>query len=680
VAGKSVGSLTLVRGLIQRITSRNQSRGKGWLKSGADGLHFRIDTPARRKWTTRKTRLQVTGWIVDPRSGVVPNVRIRKGALIYRPTRTTRLDVRQCFPGISPQCGFDQTIDLRLGFQRIIIEIEVAKDQWRVIRDFVLFRLPSELLGTTQLSYQQWAKLEESLDRQERSQIAAHIDVMSVRPCFSVIIDGGTVGNVAATIRSIRNQYYPHWNLHIVAPLGDTSPRQKAAIARNVGALIPAISGDFVLFIRSGDRLAPRALYEFASALNADPLLDMIYADEDEIRRNGTRIRPFFKPDWSPDYLETFNYIGYPACFRTSLAKNCNWEGHYYDFVLRLTECTRRISHLRNVLCHRSIESQTTGTVAAQLDIDALEGRLNRTNRLGIVTPGKDGRGYFDITSRTTEEILVSIVIPTAGEIVSVGDRRIDLIVNCITHIADRSTYKNVEIIIVDNGDLAAERMKTLQDLQGKFITYNSPTVNISRKLNLGVSIARGKMLLLLNDDTQIIAPDWIERMLDHFEKPHVGVVGAKLLYADGTIQHAGVVHAQGYPVHVRQRYPRDDVGYFFSTSGVRNYAAVTGACMMTPTDLYRSIGGYSEEFAIAFNDIDYCQKVRSCGRHVVFAPRAELFHFEAQSRVIWWGGDENLLYQARWPHEVASDPHYNDRCLSVAPPSFEPCINRRWF
>ena len=654
----------------------------GRLNPGDDGLHFQIDTPARRKWTTAKTRLQVAGWAAEPRSGTAPNVRIRNGRRVYYPPRTTHFDARRQFPGVPTQCGFDQTVDLSLGFQRIIVEVEAAKGRWTAIRKFVLLRLPSGQINAKQLSYEQWATLEQSRDRLERPEIAAHIDVMLIRPCFSVVVDARAAGDVAATIRSIRNQHYPHWNLHVLAPAGGLSPpQQEGAIARDVDALMSAVSGDFIVFIRSGDQLAPRALYEFASAVNATPSLDMIYADEDEVGRDGARIRPFFKPDWSPDYLETFNYIGYPACFRTSVAKDCQWRGHYYDFVLRFTERSQQVCHLRKVLCHRSPGSQTTATAAAsQLDIDALEGRLERTSRHGIVTPGKDRPGYFHITSSLRQRSLVSIVVPTAGKTVPVGDRRIDLIVNCIAHIADRATYKNVEIIIVDNGDLAPDRMRRLREFGSKFITYDSPDVNISRKLNLGTSIARGEMLLLLNDDTEMIAPDWIERMLEHFEKPHVGVVGAKLLYSDGTIQHAGVVHAYGYPAHVRQFYPRDDVGYFFSSAGVRNYGGVTGACMMTPAKLYRSVGGYSEELPIAYNDIDYCLKVRSRGLHVVFAPRAELFHFESQSRLASWSADERRRYQTKWARETASDPHYNDRCLSIAPPSFEVCINQRWF
>jgi GT2 family glycosyltransferase len=204
---------------------------------------------------------------------------------------------------------------------------------------------------------------------------------------------------------------------------------------------------------------------------------------------------------------------------------------------------------------------------------------------------------------------LVSVVIPTAGRTVKVGERRIDLIENVIRQIRERSTYGKIEIVVIDNGDLSSDQLSVLAEARCKRITYSDPVFNIAKKLNLGASIANGEMLLLLNDDIEIVTPSWIERLLEHFEKPHVGVVGAKLIYPDERTQHVGVVQPFGNPDHVRQRFPRNDAGYFYSTCGVRNYSAVTGACMMTPANIYREVGGYSDELAVSFNDVDFCMK-----------------------------------------------------------------------
>ena len=186
---------------------------------------------------------------------------------------------------------------------------------------------------------------------------------------------------------------------------------------------------------------------------------------------------------------------------------------------------------------------------------------------------------------------------------------------------------------MVDNGDFDRRRIAHIDSVPLKFATFSEPEFNIARKLNIGAAIARGPILLLMNDDIEPLAPNWIERLLEHFEKPHVGVVGAKLLYSDLKVQHAGVAVNACNPDHVRRGAQRTDQGYFFSTCGVRNYCAVTGAVMMTRAALYREVGGYTESLAISFNDVDYCLKVAERGYTVVYAPKAEIVHFESKSR-----------------------------------------------
>jgi GT2 family glycosyltransferase len=273
---------------------------------------------------------------------------------------------------------------------------------------------------------------------------------------------------------------------------------------------------------------------------------------------------------------------------------------------------------------------------------------------------------------------LVSVVIPTAGKTVTVGERQIDLIENVIGQIRDISTYKNIEIIVVDNGDLSPAQVRMLAEAECKRITYSDPVFNVAKKLNLGASIAKGELLLLLNDDIEILTSSWIERLLEHFEKPHVGVVGAKLLYPNEQTQHVGVVQPFGNPDHVRRYAPRNDAGYYFSTCGVRNYSAVTGAVMMTPASIYREVGGYSDELAVSFNDVDFCMKVRRKGLSVVYTPNAELVHMESLSRVASLDTKELAWFHERWAAELVSDPFYNELFLAVEPPTFVPCVGKR--
>lgn len=222
---------------------------------------------------------------------------------------------------------------------------------------------------------------------------------------------------------------------------------------------------------------------------------------------------------------------------------------------------------------------------------------------------------------------------------------------------------------------------KQKQELAGydcQRLTYTEPVFNIPKKLNLGATVANGELLLLMNDDIEILASNWIERMVEHFEKPHVGVVGAKLLYPDGRTQHVGVVHNSGNPDHVRRLFPGDEAGYYSSTCGVRNFMAVTGAVMMTLSNMYRKVGGYSEELAVSYNDADYCLKVQEEGLWSVYAPKVELTHMESQSRVASADICEVVWYQKRWAHYVISDPYYNEQFLTVASPTFVPHVNQR--
>jgi len=500
-------------------------------------------------------------------------------------------------------------------------------------------------------------------------ELLQHIETMPIQPQFVVLIDGENDADRLSTQQSVDGQIYPHWTL---GALADVPGRAQTDEERR-----PC----FVVLLEAGDRLHPAALYAFASAINADPPVDLVYADDDQFDPATGRHTPFYKPDWSPDYLESLPYIGPSACLRASIAAPLLAQAHgAYDLVLRFTEATQRVAHIRQVLFHRRrsvVEPAGTGEIAE--DIAALEGRLHRTKRSGEIRPVLADRRCYDVKLRLSAAPLVSVLLPTAGKTVDIDGRSVDLLVNCLETIVARSSYKAVEFVVVDNGDLNAEQRAALKRFRARSITYRDQTFNVAKKLNLGASIATGEMLLVLNDDIEPLSEDWIERLLEPFEKPHVGVVGAKLLYDDERTQHVGVVLNSGNPDHVRRRELRDDLGYFFSTAAARNYLAVTGACMMTRASVYREVGGYTEALAVSFNDVDFCLKVRERGLLSVYAPRAELTHFESKSRHASLDIEELHYFYRRWVR-VSTDPYYNESELSVAPPTFEPRHNPRAF
>jgi len=652
-------------GSLQRLARPLFRRWKDFVRfryeSGQNGIFYSLDRPSRRQPAHFvQNPLVVSGWMIDANTRSAPRVRIVLAGRVHGTEKKIREDVPRAFEaaGALPgDCGFEAIIDLPVGMHRLKVEADAGNGAWLTLYSALVFNLPfhpRQQAATS--SYQRWAKVERALLAEEMPELRRHCATMLRKPKFSVIVEGNDAAGQRATEQSLRGQIYPHWALHSRAAEAD---------------------GDYLVFLRAGDELACNALYEFAAALNADPGLDLIYADESRAAGRRGRVEPFIKPDWSPDYLETFNYVGHPACFRASLARSCLAEGGYYDFVLRFTELSGRIRHVRRVLLHRPVEGPADRT-RRDSDIAALNGRLRRTGRTGIARAGAGGGAYYEIDIALKDRPLVSIVMPTAGKTVNFEGREIDLVVNCVTQLVERSTYAEKEIVLVDNGDLAPAKRRALEALGCRLVTFDEPALNIPRKLNLGAAAARGSMLLLLNDDIEQMAPDWIERMLEHFEKPHVGVVGAKLLYPNGLLQHAGVVHNKGMPSHVRRLYPRDDRGYFFSTCGVRNFAAVTGACMMTRREVYQRVGGYSDALPVSFNDIDYCMKVGELGLYTVYAPRAEMIHLESQSRAASSDAGEVDWYQRRWARAATSDPFYNERHLTIGSPTFEPCANPR--
>jgi len=671
------GSWSLVRRtLLLRVPGKHRVQSRG-------PRQFRLDHPNKLVNIVKKSFV-VSGWAADLEARAAVKVRVRVGRTIHKSIARPRADVRREY---APVCelpldtGFSCAPMLPIGLHRLHIEVEAPDGSWSLVRRALLLRVPGKHRVRSRppkLSYRAWTHLEQMQLESEIQDITSDIDAMVHKPTFSVVVDTRQGGaGLQDTIRSLRRQLYGLWDARV---LSDTTA---SSLPNDVSALkelsLSDIRGEFIIFMQSGQCLARNALYEFAVALNQRPDVELIYADQDSFDKWGNRYNPFHKPAWSPDYLETFNYIGFTACFRTSIARGCFDTAHAYDLVLRFTERATKVLHIPKILGHavkRHKFAPVASAAAVAQDIAALSQRLTRTGRRGVVCEHKMHKGCYEIRLDLKRSPLVSVVIPTAGKVVTVGERSINLIENVIGQIRDKSTYWNIEIIVVDNGDLSPNQVRMVAKTGCRRITYSEPVFNLAKKLNLGVSIANGEFLLLLNDDIEILTRTWIERLLEQFEKPHVGVVGAKLLYPDERTQHVGVVQPFGNPNHVRQGFPRDDAGYFFSTCGVRNYSAVTGAVMMTPTSLYREVGGFSDELPVCFNDVDFCMKVRRKGLWVVYTPGAELIHMESLSRLVPLDMPEITWFHDRWAAELASDPFYNDRFLTVEPQTFVTCVN----
>jgi GT2 family glycosyltransferase len=556
----------------------------------------------------------------------------------------------------------------------------------------------------TRRAYQRWAQLQDELLESQRDELRAQQSRLALRPRISILMPVFNTREqwLREALDSVLAQLYENWELciaddcsskpHVRLVLSEYASRDarikviyresNGHIAAATNSALDAASGEFVSLMDHDDVIPENALCELVKKLNEIPSADMIYSDEDKIDTGGRRHDPAFKPDWSPDYLESCMYTAHLAIYRKTIVDEIGgfrpgYDGAQdYDFVLRFTERASCVAHVPKVLYHwRAIPGSTATSMfdknyVVPAGIRALQDRLARNGQRGTVAASRFP-GCFDVRVKLAEQPLVSVVIPTAGRDRKIRRKTQNLVLHCVEQVQRLSTYPNYEIVIVDNGDLSDGTRQALLLYKCRLITYGEPEFNISKKLNLGASIANGSYLLLLNDDIEVIRGDWIEAMLEQGVKPGVGAVGAKLLYENRTLQHVGVVHANGLPDHVRKNYSTHDPGYLFSTVSVRNYLAVTGACMLTPSALFRQVGGFHEEYKVNYSDIDYCLKLRELGYRSVYTPHAELFHFESASRPAEVAEEEIALYRRRWRTVTMRDPYYNADYFRAAPPDF---------
>ncbi|MDI1299681.1 glycosyltransferase [Methylotenera sp.] len=591
-----------------------------------------------------------------------------------------------------------------LNFFSRVVSLAEATMRSRSCEDFK--RVTSSLIArnTDATSYADWLIVHENLDNEILNFQRIESKLFEYKTKFSIVVPTyNTPKNLLIEfIESVLSQSYQEWELCIADDHSSQSyvkdllnqysqkdPRIKVKfrdinghIAEATNTALTLVTGDFVCFMDHDDLIAPNALYEFASKLNENPLLDFIYSDEDKISYDGKlRYEPHFKPDWSPEYLECCMYTAHFACYRTELVvktggfrKECN-GAQDYDFVLRFSEYAKNVAHVPKILYHwRAIP----GSTAASMDnkdyvIDAallvLREHVERTGNLDFVEASKF-KGCFHVRRQVINTPKVSIVIPSAGKNTHLRGEDIDLLVNCITSIMQLSTYKNIEIIVVDNNDLRPDTLQSLSHFPIKFVHYKESIFNIAEKMNLGATHSTGDFLLFLNDDIEVVSPDWLEAMLSVAQQPNVGVVGAKLHFEDGTLQHAGVTFCNGLPDHIRRGYPGDEHGYYFSSEGQRNYLAVTGACMLIGKDLFNQIDGFDERFAINYNDIDLCLKAWKLGLRIVYTGQAQLFHFESRNRKREVAKHEEDLFLSIWRDATIVDPYYS-HYFRANPPNF---------
>ncbi|MDQ6861907.1 MAG: glycosyltransferase, partial [Verrucomicrobiota bacterium] len=486
-----------------------------------------------------------------------------------------------------------------------------------------------------------------------------------------------------AAVDSVMAQVYESWELILVDD-ASTDPATVAALAsiatkdarirlerlESGGGIsvasnrgLKVAQGEWIALLDHDDVLEPDALFHFAKLLQTERDADLIYSDEDKLTDLGVE-SPIFKPDWSPDFFLSYNFIVHLSCLRRSLVEELGgfrseFDGAQdYDLLLRLIEKTNRIHHIPRVLYHwRRSASSTSDNIrrkpkALEAGKSAIAEHLARTGQPGYVAV--DWRTHAYHVKREIRDLRkVCIIIPARDNI--------ELLARCIESVVRRTSYENYDIVIVDNDSETPEARDYFARTPHRVLHFSGP-FNFSAINNFAVEQTQCPWLLFLNNDVEVIDSDWLNAMAEHVQRPEVGAVGARLLYPDNTIQHAGVVlGVGGIAQHAFRGFPAEDPGVCRQLQVTRNYSSVTGACLLTRREVFEEVGGFDEErLPVTFNDVDLCLKMRRLGYLIVYTPFAKLYHHESATRRRSVEARETDVIRERWPDLLERDPYYN--------------------
>ena len=548
------------------------------------------------------------------------------------------------------------------------------------------FRTPNESSPRETLSneYQVWLEKHRlPVDqipalREEARQFAHQPLISIITPVFNPPARG-----LEDAINSVLAQAYENWELILIDD-ASTDPETLAALPTLVGRDarirfarrdenggisiasnngLALAKGEWVGFLDHDDLLEPDALFEIVRLLQSRPDADLIYSDEDRLTENGFE-KPLLKPDWSPDYFLSYNYLAHFTCLRRGLLDEIGvFKPQYdgvqdYDLFLRLSEKTQRIYHVPRVLYHwRRTDTSTADNIrrkpkALEAGKQAIEEHLQRRGEVGHVTIDWRTHAYWVKRDVRSEE-KISIIIPTRDQV--------DLLQRCLDSLTSKTRYHNYEIVIVDNDSTTEDARAYFSSIPHRVLHFPGP-FNFSAVNNFAVEQTESPWLLFLNNDIEVIDGDWLNTMAEHIQRREVGAVGARLLYPDDTIQHAGVVVGVGYVAqHAFHRFPAEHPGVSRQLQITRNYSAVTAACLLTRRDVFEEVRGFDEErLPVTYNDVDLCLKMRRADYLIVYTPFARLYHHESASRRRTVEPMEAEVMQERWPEILQRDPYYN--------------------
>lgn len=550
------------------------------------------------------------------------------------------------------------------------------------------------------VTYEGWIALNDTPTEHDVADLGRRLAELEKKPLISILMPVYNTPErlLREAIESVRAQIYENWELciaddcstkpHVRSVLDEYAkrdPRIKVVFRSKNGHIslasnsaLELVAGEWVALLDHDDILRPHALAEIALEVDRHPDAELIYSDEDKIDSEGRRYDPCFKPDFSRELFRSQNYLNHLTVHRAQNIRAVGgwrpgFEGSQdYDLNLRIFEriAPDRIRHIPKVLYHwRAVEGSTAldGSQKGYAYMAGLRALGEHVERMAIPAKAEEAPGTpcYRLRFLVPEpQPLVSLIIPTRD--------KVDLLRGCVTSIREKTTYGNYEILVVDNGSVEEETLAYFSELKKaknvRVLRYDKP-FNYSAINNFAVGKAKGSIIGLVNNDIEVISPDWLTEMVSWAVQPDVGCVGAKLYYANDTIQHGGViVGLGGVACHSHKDFPRHHPGYFYRLQVLQNLSAVTAACLLIRKNLFEEVGGLNEvDLTVAFNDVDLCLKVQEAGYSNVWTPYAELYHLESVSRGVEDAPEKMARFnseiaymQRRWKKIIERDPFYS--------------------
>ena len=689
-------------------------------------LPFSVDYPAR--WGFAPRKLSLRGWCFADDATPLKHIRAAINGRSYPGVYgLKRMDVLAALRD-KPQaeyCGWKVEVELREGDSHIMLEVCDADGAWQLF-----FRNDlnvGEAFDIAELTnYERWVTTYDTLTPDRLSAQRESSRHLPLRPLISIVMPVYNTPEkwLAKAIASIGSQTYSHWELCIaddastaahIRPLLEKyaaeDPRIKVCFREKNGHISAAsnsalelATGDFIALLDHDDEFTPHALFEIAMAHNAHPDADFFYSDEDKIDEEGHRHEPYFKPDFLPDLFLAQNYTSHLTVYRAALMRKAGafrvgYEGSQdWDLALRIVGLMpdhSKIRHIPKILYHWRAIPGSTALLSSEKNYPVKAARKALTDHFArlkqsvelIPVPGDHWRVKYPLPAQPP---LVSLLIPTRNGL--------KFLQRCVDSILEKTTYPNYEIVIIDNASddpatLAylgkvsglgpeasgsatltpqASRLTPSEDANRaravRVLAYDFP-FNYSAINNFAAKQAKGTVLGLLNNDLEVIHGDWLDEMVSQALRPQIGCVGAMLYYPNDTVQHAGVIIGLGGVAgHAFRDFPRNTEGVFNRARLVQNYGAVTAACLVIRREIFEKVGGLDEKnLAVAFNDIDFCLKVRAAGYLNLWTPFAELYHHESASRGVEDTPEKHERFRSevetmmkRWEKELKHDPAYN--------------------